>query len=168
MSLEINKFELLSDSTQEEVAKLVSEYTNGVLGEKPQMLPVSEQDIFNKYTGFVALDSSVFAGYIGATWPEEHNQEYMPEVGSLWVPKEFRGQGLAGKLLGIVGVNLSSVGDLPYAFCNPLSLPVFIGAGYKKAKTNEVPVTAFDTCVKCPAKPLDGCCDTVVILKGNK
>lgn len=167
MSLIINKFDGLNSSSQQEIANLVSLYTTGELGEKPQMLPVSPAEILEKRMGFVALYKSNFAGFIGAKHPEDWNGRLMSEVGSLWVPESFRKRGIARKLVQIISYELTKLGELPYAFCNSLSLPIFSSLGYRPAGTKEMPSCAYAACIDCPMKPSKGCCDTALIFKGG-
>ena len=168
MNLEIQSFNLLSSATQADVAELLSAYTNGQLGETPQMLPVTEEVVHSKYAGFVALQAGELAGYIGAAQPEEWNGVSMPEVGSLWVPKQFRKRGIAHKLLSAISTQLVEDGVVPYAFCNSLSEVIFKQTGYEDALPTEVPPSAFSLCAACPMKPAQGCCDKVVIFSGER
>ena len=168
MNLELHNFNNLAANEQQDVAERISAYTKGFLGEQPQMLPVEAEAVLGKHMGVVALFGQEFAGYIGATEPDTHNGAKMPEVGSLWVPEAFRNQGIAKKLVKVISADLLALDELPYAFCNPLSLPIFIKAGYEQAGTEEVPPVALTLCKVCPKRPPTGCCDTLLILKGNQ
>jgi len=165
MSIDIQLFSELPEAQKAEVAKLLSAYTNGELGEAPQMLPVSPEDIYNKHIGLVALESGAAVGYVGALAPETWSGKPMSEVGSLMVLPAFRRQGIAHKLVGAISHIMAAVGELPYAFCNPSSIGVFGESGYAEAVAGEVPPSAFSACNKCPMKPPTGCCDKVVIYK---
>jgi ribosomal protein S18 acetylase RimI-like enzyme len=168
-SIEISEFEDLADKTKQEVSEAVAAFTNGQLGEQPQMLPVSPEDIYKKYAGFVAFIQGVFAGYIGAAGPEEFKGKPMAEAGSLWVPKEYRGLGIAHKLVGTVSNHLISGGILPYAFCNPLSEKIFEDNNYVQSLSSEIPESALTDCADCPMKPSDGsCCDSILIYGGKE
>lgn len=167
MSLIIDKFDSLDSSSQQEIAGLISSYTTGGMGEKPQMLAVSPVAILEKHIGFVALQEGNFAGFVGAKKPEDWNGNLMSEVGSLWVPEGFRERGIAHKLVEVISNELTELGKLPYAFCNPLSLPIFSSLGYKPAIAKEMPAHVYDACVDCPMKPSRGCCDTALIFKGG-
>ncbi len=167
MSLEIQLFSELPEPLAVQTADILSAYTKGELGEVPQMLPVEPTDIRNKYMGFVALQAGAVAGYVGAMTPEIWNGKPMVEVGSLLVLPEHRKQGIAHKLVAVVTKSLTAEGDIPYAFCNPKSKTIFADAGYINAAYGEVPQSAFSLCSTCPAKPVNGCCDEVMILKGS-
>jgi hypothetical protein len=168
MSVEYYFFNSLLVPKQEEVADMVSAYTTGQLGEKPQMLPVKPAEIWKKHVGVVALEDEVFMGYIGATEPQQHNGLMMPEVGSLWVPKQHRNKGVAHGLISVVSRSLRELQNTPYAFCNPLSKPIFERSGYIEAAADSVPSSAFSACGPCPMKlDLGGCCDEVLVFVGE-
>lgn len=167
MSFELHNFGELPEATQNEIANRVSAYTNGQLNEQPQMLPISSNEIFEKQVVLVALQNEAFAGFIAATWPEEHGELTMPEVGTLWVPAEFRGQKIAHALADTISTGLFLAGQVPYAFCNSLSLPILTDVGYAVAKETAIPPTAFTACKNCPMKPENGCCDTPVLYNGG-
>jgi len=168
MSLEFHKFSDLPSHKQLEIAQSISDYTKGKLGEKPQMLKAELPDIFHKYMGFIALHDNVFAGYIGATQPEIHNEVTMSEVGTLWVPIEHRNIGIARVLVSIVTTKLLTESITPYVFCNPLSEGIFRHEIYTDAQNHEVPPAAFIACNGCEMKPnnSNSCCDKVLIFKG--
>lgn len=163
MSIEIYSWDDLPDDSKENVANLVSSYTQRELGEKPQMLPITPQEVFAKFTGATAMTGRVFAGYIAASKPIAHAGSKMSEIGSLWVPKGFRGQGIAHKLVKHISTNVSKKSVTPFSFCNPLSLGVFLDSDYRQAAQEEIPAESFGLCANCPAKPGTGCCDTTVI-----
>ena len=167
MSLELHIFGEMLDDEQFKIANLVSSYTKGELGESPQMLPVTPEEIFGKYLGVVATKDGIFAGYVGATKPALHNGLYMPEVGSLWVPKAYRKMGIAQAIVQCISITLDVTGHIPYAFCNPLSSGVFKHANYEEAASDEIPAMAFLACASCPKKPINGCCDTVMKYGGK-
>jgi N-acetylglutamate synthase-like GNAT family acetyltransferase len=166
MTTETLPFNELPHSMQLSVAEQVSNYTNGLTGEKPQMLPATPQEIYNKHAGFIALSDGEFAGYIGATQPVVWNNTPMPEVGAFWVPKEFRGQGNGHKLVAAISQALKQAGELPYALANSVSEPIFTAQGYTAAQSHEVPTSAFDLCGNCPFKPALGCCDQPMVFTG--
>ncbi len=162
-------FNCLPEGKQHEVAQLVSDYTNGKLGEKPQMLPIEPAMVWQKHLGVVALHEEAFSGFIGATTPEKHNGNTMPEVGSLWVPAEHRQKGIAHKLIQVVTKLLNQQGHTPYAFCNSLSQAIFEQSDYAEVETGEVPACALSACTACPMKPSNGgCCDNILLFKGGK
>jgi N-acetylglutamate synthase-like GNAT family acetyltransferase len=167
MSLDIYKFSELAQDQQYFVASYVSAFTNAKLGETPQMLKVSEVDILNKYAAYVAFNESVFSGYVGATEPLQHNDGMMVEVGNLIVLPEFRRQGIAHKLVEAMTSKLAKAGELPYAFCNSLSLPIFESAGYINVTSEAIPPAAFCLCNSCRKKPASGCCDSMLIFTGD-
>lgn len=160
--LEFVTFRTLPAGVQDEFAKKISNYTNGLEGEQPQMLPVEPEDIHTKM-GLVALRDREFAGYIGALDPIEHHGSWMSEVGTLWVPEGYRGQKIATILSLGMSLLLENDGVTPYVFCNPLSQGVFAGIGYVQAAGSEVPTVALEACATCPSKPASGCCDTILI-----
>lgn len=165
MNVETVKFTTLDAWTQLYVANQVSDFTNGRSNEQPQMLPVAPEDIISRHCGVVAMSESTFCGYIGAEPPDFYNGDNMSEVGTLWVPDDFRRQNIAGRLVEAATEEVVSEGSVPYAFCNSLSLPVFIRSGYDPVEAEEIPAAAFNACKDCPAKPMSGCCDTVAIYK---
>jgi len=168
MSLEYKNFAGLPATQQEEIAALVSSYTKGLLGEIPQMLPVEPEDLWNKQLGYVALADQAFAGYIGASPPEVNNGSLMAEVGTLWVPLEHRKKGIAHQLINVISQDLHLGGQLPYAFGNKLSQPIFEILGYQAAPDTAVPPSALGACALCPAKPdQGGCCDTILVFEGG-
>lgn len=163
MSLEIVKFNILPQSNQLEVATLVSDFTNGRMGEQPAMLPMKAEDIFAKHTGSVAMRDGVFAGYVGALHPETHQGQPMSEIGSLWIPKGHRRHGIAHELVGDIRDDLVGEGIRPFAFCNDLSLKIFQQSGFVTQAIEAIPDSALSLCATCPLKPAAGCCDTVVV-----
>ncbi|MCX6728118.1 MAG: GNAT family N-acetyltransferase [Candidatus Saccharibacteria bacterium] len=168
MEYEIKKFSDLEYAMQNDVANKVAAYTNGELGEIPQMLPVQPEDVFKKFVGFVALHETTFAGFVGSADPIEWAGLLMPEVGSLWVPKEFRNHGVANSLVRTISDYLLGEGLQPFAFVNPKSNSIFNRNGYLDAVNGEIPDSAFGLCKGCKHKPANGCCDRVVIYTGAK
>lgn len=167
MSVDIQLFSKLQVLKKMEVAQLLSDYTNGKLGEIPQMLPVSVSDIRSKHVGIVALQSGNTVGYVGAITPESWQGKPMAEVGSLMVLPAFRKQGVAHTLVAAISKELVKSGVVPYAFCNPASKPIFEQTGYALAATAAVPASAFSACGKCPMQPANGCCDQVLVYGGK-
>lgn len=167
MSIEIYGWDDLPTKDQVYVADLVASYTQGEMGEKPQMLPVTAQEVQDKFMAVIATSEGVFAGYAAAAQPASHVGQEMSEVGSLWVPSEYRGQGIAHKLVQQVSEKVQQRSVVPFAFCNPLSVNVFLNSGYAEAAPEEIPVEAFSLCASCPMKPVAGCCDTTVVYKGD-
>lgn len=168
MSFELHKFSELPGGKQQEIATLVSIYTKGKLGEKPQMLPVEPAVIRARHLGFVALESDEFAGFIGAIEPEIHNNVSMPEVGSLWVPEIRRKRGIAHGLVEIISHELVEMDELPYALCNSSSLKIFERIGYQPVGLEDIPPAAIEACASCPFNPHNGnCCDTPMIFAGG-
>lgn len=169
MSYEIHNMETLSSGCQQDIADQVSEYTKGNMGEKPQMLPVDPSDVLDKFVGYAALENGQLAGYMGAVTPEEHNLVVMSEVGTLWVPEQYRGQGIAHALINIVTADVVGKGIKTYAFCNPLSQSIFEERGYEITGLESVPATALSACGTCPKKKSlkKGCCDTILIYTGE-
>ena len=167
MNVETIKFTTLDALTQQYVAGQVSDFTNGRLGEQPQMLPVTPEDIISRHCGVVAMSENIFCGYIGAESPDSYKGNNMSEVGTLWVPDSFRHQKIASRLVKAATEEVASKGSVPYAFCNPLSLTVFTRSGYDPAEAAEIPAVAFNACKDCPVKPMSGCCDTTVVYKGG-
>ena len=167
MSLEYIPFPELPPNEQEAIAQEIADYTQGKTGEIPQMLPVTPEEIFGKYAGWVALQNSEFAGYVGATDPEEWQEQQMSEVGTLWVPKAHQKQGIGHGLLGNITQDLTDQLIVPYGFGNKFSLQLFIDSLYTVADATAVPASALTLCVKCPAKPSAGCCDTIVVFRGK-
>lgn len=159
--LEIIVFGRLPVDTQDEFARKIAQYTNGLEGEQPQMLPVEPDDVRQRL-GLVALYNKEFAGYISATDPIEHNGSSMSEVGTLWVPRQYRGQKIATMLGVCMNVLLEKDGVTPYVFCNPLSNGVFTGIGFVPATGDDLPSGAFDACAICPVRPATGCCDVIL------
>lgn len=168
MKVEIVDFGEIQQSQQEMVACLVSKYTHGEAGESPQMLPVSAEDIYRKQFGLLALTGEIFCGYIGATKPTNHNGIQMPEVGTLWVPRKYRGNEIAQLLVKKATRQAVDSNMKPYAFCNQLSLGIFEKSGYQIKNTEDVPASALSECAKCPVKPASGCCDTIVVYEGTE
>lgn len=167
MHVELYNWEELCVEKQTEVAAVVSAYTQGELGEKPQMLPVTRQDVTEKFAGVIAMAEGVFSGYVAATTPVKHMNGEMSEVGSLWVPKTYRGQGVARALVGHISEVIWQKGVVPYAFCNPLSIGVFKSSGYEQSGPEAIPVEAFRLCMGCPKQPDEGCCDRTVVYTGG-
>lgn len=160
--LEILTFGELPVDTQDELAKKISHYTNGLAGEQPQMLPVELEEVLGR-VGQVAFWDQEFAGYIAALDPISHKSQLMCEVGTLWVPTEYRGRKIATALSLRISSLLEQSDTTPYVFCNPLSRGVFMAAGFTVAACSDVPPVAFDACAACPSKPVAGCCDTVLV-----
>jgi N-acetylglutamate synthase-like GNAT family acetyltransferase len=168
MSYEIHNMETLLSGFQLDIADQVSQYTKGNMGEKPQMLPVGPSDVLDKFIGYAALENGQLAGYMGAVTPEEHNLVGMSEVGTLWVPEQYRGQGIAHALIDIVTADVVGKDLKAYAFCNPLSQSIFEERGYAITGPESVPATALSACSTCPMKSLKkGCCDTILIYTGE-
>jgi len=169
MSLEFKEFNSLPHGEQADIAGLIAAYTHGQLDEEPQMLPVDSADILDRHLGYVALKSGTFSGYIGAMHILAHKGLNMAEVGSLWVPKNSRHQGIAHKLIGLASGSLVAIQEVPYAFCNPLSKGIFTQMGYHEVDAQQVPPEALVACNSCPMKPANGdCCDDILIFRGGR
>lgn len=167
-TIEIVSFEDCNAEKQELIANTISQYTNGMLEESPQMLPVTPEEVFKKTLGYVAISDNHFAGYVSASMSLHWRNQKMTEVGTLWVPQEYRKRGIAHNLVGLVTKKVNTLGLVPYAFCNSLSESVFKDSGYEVSGACSVPVSAFDLCKGCPKKPTSGCCDKIMIAKGAK
>lgn len=163
MSLEIVMFSDLPPVRQMEVALQVSDYTNGRMGEQPLMLPVSPDEVLAKYSGAVALQDNVNAGFIGALVPEGWQGKAMSEMGTLVTFPEFRKQGVAHALVDTLAKDLASATIRPYALCNKFSLSIFQNNGFSIEPVDAIPANALTLCATCPSKPPEGCCDTVVV-----
>lgn len=146
-----------------EVALQVSDYTNGRMGEQPLMLAITSEEVFAKYSGAVALQDDVYAGYIGALMPEGWLGSTMSEMGTLVTFPEFRKQGVAHKLVDALTKDLVSDTITPYALCNKFSLSIFQDNGFSIEPVDVIPASALTLCAACPSKPPEGCCDTVVV-----
>lgn len=173
VNIKICPFEDLTERNQKEIATYIAEYTNGNLDEVPQMLPVTSDDVYAKHLGFVTLATTesaedTFAGYVGASCPQEWQGQQMCEVGTLWVPQNFRKQGIAHGLVSAISQALVVQQKLPFAFCNPKSKPVFMQVGYVEAEVADLPPSAFGECAKCPVRPTNGCCDELFIYGGDQ
>ena len=168
MSFEIHIFEDLPLETQQYVANQVSDYTNGKLGEQPQMVPQQPEEIFGRQVGIIALNKGLLAGYIGAKNPEFHNGCNMSAVGSLCVFSEYRNNGLARTLIGVITIGLVELNQKPYARGNKNSMGIFKQIGYVHAHAQDVPPSALDACKICPNKPVDSDhCDNILVFRGN-
>lgn len=167
MNIEIVKFNDVGEGFQHSIANQTSLYTSGFTEEKPQMLAISPEDIFKKYMGYVAVSGDEFCGYIGSSLPQRWNNSSMSEVGTLWVPKAHRNQGLAHELVKKISGSLVEEKVSPYAFCNSLSESIFLDSGFQETTSNNIPPSAFDLCAFCPKKENDGCCDKMVIYQGG-
>ncbi len=167
MNIEYRIFSELTPVQQAEVALWVSDYTQGMTGELPQMIPVTQEEVRNKYLGCVAFADDNFAGYISASYPEAWNGQAMSELGTLWVPKTYQKQGIGGGLVGFAAVELIEESITPYGFCNQFSLSLFVKKDFVVADASAIPPSALTLCAKCPAKPSAGCCDTIVVFGGK-
>ncbi len=166
-------FHELSDEEKLWVAQVVSNYTKGLEEKGLQMLPQEPEDILAKHKAYVEMGhklnyqdcthTKMVLGFIAATSPEAHNGQDHSEVGTLYVAKKWRRQGMAEHLTGIVTGALVQDGTVPFAFVNPLSMPIFVSDGYVPAKLSQLPPSVFDACATCPKKPVEGCCDVQLI-----
>ena len=152
-------------ATQQMAAHKVSALTQGVSGEKPQMLPLAVEEVVNQRLAVVALSGEKFAGQVAAKHPITHQGDDMTEVGSLVVSPQFRRMKIASHLTAAMSWHLTLQGEVPYAFCNGLSLPIFQRAHYELATGSEIPPQAFGLCAKCSSRPDQGCCDTTVVFR---
>lgn len=166
MSLEITNFAELEPIQAHEIASKIQDYTFGLTAEKPQMIAATQEEIFAKLAGQVAMLDGTFVGYIGAAPALEWQGQSMTEVGTLWVVSNARKMGIATKLTESIVLDVTAGGYVPYAFCNNLSKPIFAAVGFTEATEEQIPASAFGLCGKCPAKPLKGCCDTTMIYQG--
>jgi N-acetylglutamate synthase-like GNAT family acetyltransferase len=173
MKYEIVKTNDLCKNKKLEIVDLVSSYTNGLLGEVPQMLPVSEKELEDSFMAFVALEQETgnlkLAGYVRALDPVEHLGLSMSEAGTLWVPAEYRRMGI-GLALGRTIINaILADGHLPYVFGNEKSSGLFKQTGCVTANFEQIPAIAFEACNGCSSKPSGGgCCDEMLIYCGEK
>lgn len=172
------------------VAQVVADMVNAAEGGTSQMLAVSPEDISEKHIGILALDASKHAadlpatptelasrltGFAGALDPINYNGHNMTEVGSLKVAETYRRRGIGTALFQAAVSSALREGLVPYAFCNPNSLPLAERIGGRQiAHASEVPPEAFGLCQECPmfqealAKQAQDsntipCCDRVVI-----
>ncbi|MBP7766901.1 GNAT family N-acetyltransferase [Candidatus Saccharibacteria bacterium] len=163
MSIEIYGWDELLPEDKELIASSVESFTNGNTGEKPQMLPVTKQGVYNKFLAAVALSEGEFMGYVAADTPLRYNETTMVEIGSLWVPSQQRKRGIARSLVSYLTLAVEQEDITPFAFCNQSSIDVFLGSGYNRAMPEDIPPVAYGLCSECPLKPDTGCCDTTVI-----
>lgn len=171
MNIAIENLQTFSHETQAKTAELIAQYTSGNTGEALQMLPVSTKDVFAKYACYVAHNVSgedpEFAGFIGALEPEAYMDKQLSEVGTLYVPKDFRKLGIATRLVVAITSDLEEKGITPFAFANPGSLPIFEASGYSLAMPDQLPSSVFLPCQSCPKLPINGgCCDVQLIKTG--
>ncbi len=172
-NISLSTFDALPDARQHEIAGIISRATSqpDEHGDIPQMLPITEEDIFGKFLGVVASVDGRFGGFIGAMQPDTHRDTDMSEVGSLWVEPGLRRHGIGGVLVQTASNLLKLEEILPYAFCNPQSLHIFARNGYDEATLRDVPEVAGSLCAQCPKRGarLLGveCCDTVMVYQYN-
>lgn len=172
MKITIEQFGSLETDTQIQIAETVAFYTQGGASEELQMLPVDSNKVLNKYLSYVALDVTesepAFAGFIAAAQPKEHKDRKLSEVGTLYVPSEYRKQGIATSLLQTITKALELQTITPFAFVNPTSRPIFTSEGYVPANTDQLFKGVFSPCQSCPKLPINGgCCDKQVIKELN-
>lgn len=99
--ISLSTFDALSSHRQHEIAEIISKATTqpDEQGNLPQMLPITKEDLFEKFLGVVAAVDGRFGGFIGAMQPDVHNGVDMSEVGSLWVEPALRRHGIGGVLV---------------------------------------------------------------------
>jgi len=168
MNYEIEHLHADPEEEQLAIAQLIEDYTHGKLDETPQMLPVTVAEVMSKHIALRAKVNNTFAGFIGAISPVARHNQPMSEIGTLWVPKTFRGNGIAFNLIKAAQAELAQQGITSFAFGNPGSEPIFKAAGFSIALCSELPTNVFEACANCPAKPLTGCCDQPLIYRENQ
>lgn len=176
----------LGDEETSAAIKAIVDFVNRRSPGDKQMLPVSDTDIAGKYADIVALRqpgaadqetedvidanfiTNNIVGYIGAMKPIKHGTYLMSEVGSLKVDDSLRGHGVGTALFKRIIQTIQDKGIIPYAFCNPDSLPIARKIdGHEIESADEVPPEALELCKGCPLYGKTsgknyGCCDTVV------
>lgn len=166
-SVELRVFDHLTYERRLEIARALAAATTSSAEQPLQMLPITPEEVYAKYKGVVALVDGQFGGYVGAMQPLEHGVRTMSEVGSLWVPGEFRRHGIGTALTKSVSRLIQLDGITPYAFCNPSSKGIFDASGYRERTLRDVPEEAGSLCARCPklgARVLGvECCDTVMV-----
>jgi GNAT superfamily N-acetyltransferase len=142
--------------------------------ERPQMLPLSLQEIAGHPMGLVAFYSEErqVAGY-NAVLTEYPDQ--IIEIGGLYIPPQFRGRGFSyaikSEMFRRVQERYPDHGLI--TFCNPESLKLNLDFGFRRAERAEIPEEAFVFCrTKCPIGKLglellqqQGkiCCDQIMV-----
>lgn len=132
--IEIKSLESLRPAEQAEVVSHVVAYTSGKMGEQPQMLAVSEDNLRTKEV-LVGYSAGKFAGVI-ATAAALNG---MAEVGTLYVPEDQRGKSYATELVKAATSSSLGKGVMPYAFTNPSSQPIFESVGYEITTMGKLP-----------------------------
>lgn len=147
------------------LAREVSEWTI----EAGTMLPKTPDQIM----GLFGLGWSVLVGTDGLVtahaaitfeWPDD-----WLELGGVVTKKEYRKMGFANMAVNelLRKVRFDYPNKKMFALCNNFSLPLFIGAGGRIMKGEELPDEVWAECISCPKFKLarsEGkhCCDTPV------
>jgi N-acetylglutamate synthase-like GNAT family acetyltransferase len=133
-----------------------------------QMLPVDRnalsERLNNEDPQVIMMIGEEVVGYCAMTGVYKEKDGYIHEIGSLIVNPNYRGKGIAHKLVSVMTDYLLRLGIKKIiAFCNPDSEPIFTGSGYKIQNPSNLPVAIFEPCAQCPKKPKSGgCCDTIL------
>ena len=141
--LSVEFLEDVDPAKQQKIANLVAVLSHSQLSEKQRIIPLSPEDVFQKYIAMVALWEGEFMGFVGASDPIPHEQTLLCKVGSLIVPPGYQGQGIGSELIWDVTEQLISEGKDPYAFANPVSLKAFTKIGYVPATDGQLPIGEF-------------------------
>ena len=82
MSIEITNLNNFNPVDQQMFASYVSAFTNGELGEVPQMMPVTPDEVFQKQLAFVLHEGATPHGFIAASQSDMWHGSAMTEVGT--------------------------------------------------------------------------------------
>lgn len=136
-----------------------------------QMLPVNKKVLYerlnNEAPQVIMMIGEEVVGYCAMTQEykkEDGDSSTVHEIGSLIVDPNYRGEGIAHKLVSAMTDYLLSLGaNQIIAFCNPDSEAIFIDSGYEIQNPNNFPGAIFEPCAQCPKKPESGgCCDSIL------
>jgi hypothetical protein len=143
--IDIYYFDGLSPNKMDVVAQMVSEYSTSPYDKDHGIAPVSTEEILtDEQIARVAFIGDTFAGYIRTKEAiKKDGSDYMyQQVGTLVVSEAFRQCGVGLVLVRQITEDVTAELNVPYAFCNQASKPIFAKAGYEEALPDELPARA--------------------------
>lgn len=168
-----NILELIPGRTEGDFSRFAS-IVSGWTYNEPDISPRTIEKVisyFNAGRSVLLIDamSGILLSHAAVKWISTINP--VLEIGTVIVNPKFRGKGY-GTAVTAAAWKLAEENYPNYikiAFCNDVSLGIFMFLGAKLALKDELPSEVWDGCIKCQKKILaekmrKNCCDTVVTL----
>lgn len=145
---EVDQIEAFSSVERVKFAMAAAAYSTSAEAQEEGILPVTVKEINAAEIVIFGVVNKMFAGFVrtkeffSADDPLEEEDTTFVQIGSLFVPKDFRGLGIAHELIEVATDAVVGIGGIPYAFVNDTSRIIFEDQGYRPTIPGELPSEA--------------------------